>query len=372
MIMKIAIIHYDISMQTGAQRLVLGMGDSLKKLGHEVAYFTAIYDEEKAFEEFRKENVIVSNGKLDYFGRFRAITAYRESKEMMKAGIDKFKPDLFVFSSNYYLADKYKPSMIYCHHPEQLLVKKSDLIRRLLHFPIDREENKGFKETNSILCNSDFTKSAIHEKFNRNSTIIFPGVDINKFTLNETDNKYILTVNRIVPNKNLTFSIELIKKMKRRNNKIKLIIIGVKQPGFEWHLDELNKKIKELDLIDNVEIHTNVTDSELVNSYKNCSVFLYTPKEEHFGIAPIEAMACGKPVIAFNTGGPKETIINDITGYLLQDDLDQWENKIFDLLENNQKRMKMGMSARNRAVEEFSWDAFMRKIKENLGQIQIS
>ena len=336
MIMKIAIIHYDISMQTGAQRLVLGMGNSLKKLGHEVAYFTAIYDEEKAFEEFRKENVIVSNGKLDYFGKFRAITAYRESKKMMKAGIDEFKPDLFVFSSNYYLADKYKPSIIYCHHPEQLLIKKSDLIRRLLHFPIDRAENKGFRETDSILCNSDFT------------------------------------VNRIVPNKNLTFSIELINKMKKRDNKIKLIIIGVKQLGFEWHLDELNKKIKELDLIDNVEIHTNVTDSELVNSYKNCSVFLYTPKEEHFGIAPIEAMACGKPVIAFNTGGPKETIINDITGYLLQDDLDQWENKIFDLLENNQKRMKMGISARNRAVNEFSWDAFMRKIKENLGQIQIS
>ena len=153
--MKIAIVHYDISMQTGAQRLVLGMGNSLKKLGHEVAYFTAIYDKERAFEEFRTENVIVSNGRLDYFGRFRAITAYRESKEMMKMGMDEFKPDLFVFSSNYYLADKYKPSMIYCHHPEQLLVKKNDLIRRLLHFPIDRAENKGFKETNSILCNSD-------------------------------------------------------------------------------------------------------------------------------------------------------------------------------------------------------------------------
>ena len=67
--------------------------------------------------------------------------------------------------------------MIYCHHPEQLLVKKSDLIRRLLHFPIDRAENKGFKETNSILCNSNFTKSSIYEKFNRNRTIIFQGVD---------------------------------------------------------------------------------------------------------------------------------------------------------------------------------------------------
>ena len=109
-----------------------------------------------------------------------------------------------------------------------------------------------------------------------------------------------------------------------------------------------------------------------MNSYKNCSVFLYTPKEEHFGIAPIEAMACGKPVIAFNTGGPKETIINDITGYLLEEDLDQWENKIFYLLKNNQKRMDMSIAARNRIVDEFSWDAFMRKIKDSLDKIKVN
>ena len=57
---------------------------------------------------------------------------------------------------------------------------------------------------------------------------------------------------------------------------------------------------------------------------------------------------------------------------MLQDDLDQWEEKIFELLDNNQKRIKMGISARNRAIEEFSWDAFMRKIEENLGQMQIN
>ena len=68
----------------------------------------------------------------------------------------------------------------------------------------------------------------------------------------------------------------------------------------------------------------------------------------------------------------KETVVSNITGYLLQDDLDQWEDKIFELLENKQKRIKMGISARNRAIEEFSWDAFMRKIEENLEQMQIN
>ena len=64
--MKIAIIHYDLSMRTGAQRLVLGMGNAMKELGHDIAYFTSIYDKNKAFTEFEKENLglefdIISN-----------------------------------------------------------------------------------------------------------------------------------------------------------------------------------------------------------------------------------------------------------------------------------------------------------------------
>ena len=280
--MKVAIIHYDISMRTGAQRLVLGMGNSIKKLGHEVAYFTAIYDKKSAFKEFQKENVLVSNGRLDYFGKFRAITAYFESKKMMRNGIKKFKPDLYLFSSNYYLANQYNPSIIYCHHPEQLLIDNNDLIRRFLHMPIDWAENNGFKKVNSILCNSEFTSNAIRNRFNRKSSIVFPGVDINKFSYENVEENFILTVNRIVPNKNLQFAINLIQKVVKSKKNVKLIIVGVKQLGFEWHFKELQKNIKKAKLENNVEIRTDVSDDELVELYKKCMVFLYTPKERAF------------------------------------------------------------------------------------------
>src|SRR3972149_3742666 len=99
--MKIAIVHYDISMRTGAQRLVLGLGVSLKGLGHEVAYFAAFYSPDTAFEEFKHEKVFASRGRKTYFGLFRAIAAYRTSTKMIQYCISKYRPDLFVFSSSY-------------------------------------------------------------------------------------------------------------------------------------------------------------------------------------------------------------------------------------------------------------------------------
>lgn len=61
-----------------------------------------------------------------------------------------------------------------------------------------------------------------------------------------------------------------------------------------------------------------LTDSIRDSLLANVSCLIYTPSQEHFGIVPVEAMARGTPVIAINSGGPKETIIDGVTGYLCE------------------------------------------------------
>ena len=98
-------------------------------------------------------------------------------------------------------------------------------------------------------------------------------------------------------------------------------------------------------------------------------IFLYTPIEEHFGIAPIEAMSCGKPVVAFSKGGPKETILNEKTGYILEDNITLWEEKIINLLEDEERRKNMGIMARERVVNNFSWNIFTNKLEKCLKEL---
>ena len=101
-----------------------------------------------------------------------------------------------------------------------------------------------------------------------------------------------------------------------------------------------------------------LTDSKTV-----CLV--YTPTNEHFGIVPIEAGACGLPVLAVNSGGPTETVIDGETGLLRPAEVDQWSSALAELVEMGEsERKKMSKAARERVKRLFSLDT----LGENLDQ----
>ena len=368
--MKIAIIHYDISMKTGAQRLVLGLGNALKNLGHEVAYFTASYNPETSFEEFKSESVFVSGGRKTFFGMFRAMTAYRTSKKMMRYCLLKYKPDLFVFSSSYYLAHIYKPSIIYCHHPERYLVKQGDSLRRIMHLFIDRAEKKGFEGADIVTCNSGFTLDAVKKAFSRDGIIAYPGVDVARFAYSARDEGFLLSVNRIMPNKNLELALDALAQIKKSGETVSLVIAGTVQQGFEYYLGILEEKVRTNGLDKVVKIMTNVPDRELLDLYRKCSIFLYTPTVEHYGFGPVEAMASGKPVIASKIGGPSETVLDGETGYVLDEDAKAWATKISLLMDDADLRKKMGKKGRKRVEENYTWVVFQKNIAKAIDQIK--
>jgi len=90
---------------------------------------------------------------------------------------------------------------------------------------------------------------------------------------------------------------------------------------------------------------------------KSARLLVYTPSNEHFGIVPLEAMLAGTPVLAANTGGPLETVVDGITGWLCPpDDVEAWTiviDKVLHKMSNTQLQ-KMSDSGRQRVVSEFS------------------
>ena len=144
-----------------------------------------------------------------------------------------------------------------------------------------------------FIANSKFIARRIKKVYGRNADVIYPPVDVERFTLNENKEQYYFTASRLVPYKRIDLIVEAFSHMKDK----KLVVIG---DG-----PEMNKiKAKATS---NIEILGYQSNSVMVDYMRNARAFVFAA-EEDFGITPVEAQYCGTPVIAYGKGGALETI----------------------------------------------------------------
>jgi glycosyltransferase involved in cell wall biosynthesis len=141
---------------------------------------------------------------------------------------------------------------------------------------------------------SNYIARRIKKIYRRDSTVIYPPVDIEKFKNYVAKEDYFVTASRMVPYKRIDLIVEAFNEMPEK----RLIVIG---DGPEY------KKIKAM-AKQNVSILGFQSTESMIDYMQKAKAFIFAA-EEDFGIAPIEAQACGTPVIAFGKGGALETII---------------------------------------------------------------
>jgi glycosyltransferase involved in cell wall biosynthesis len=199
-----------------------------------------------------------------------------------------------------------------------------------------------------LIANSKYTAERIKKYYRRKSTVIYPPVDVEKFTPTKENAGYFLTVGRLVPYKRVDLLIQVFQKLK-----LPLVIVG---DGPEK--EKLQKMVKDDKLI---KVLGWVSDEKKAKLLEQSRAFI-TATEDDFNITVVEAMAAGKPVIALEKGGTAETVQVGNTGEffktatmeMIADALGRFiEN------ENNYDYLKI----RQRA-EEFSTKIFREKIKE--------
>lgn len=184
--------------------------------------------------------------------------------------------------------------------------------------------------------------------YGRDSTVIYPPVNIPKEIDSEANGNYYITVSRLTRAKHIDILIKAANKLK-----IPLKIVGGGRD--EEYLKSMAGPT--------IEFVGNVTDQELFSLYKNAKAFLFASVDEEFGIAPIEAMGYGVPVIAYKSGGLIETVKEGKNGYLFGALTEKSLTAKVEKLQNLSKGeyMEMRKNAR-KTSENFSEEKFKMRI----------
>lgn len=202
------------------------------------------------------------------------------------------------------------PSVCYLHNTTRFLWQGEDYLpgeigsnnlRRLLD-PLIASMRAADREAAArqtlLLANSENVRKRILQHYGLPSRVIHPPVDTAKFTLSEQEEGYFLIVSRLLGYKRIDLAIRAF-----QNSGRKLLIIG---DGPD--MSRLRKMAGP-----EVRLAGRLPDAEIAEAYAKCRAFIF-PGEEDFGITPLEAMACGKPVVAFGRGGALETVVENVTG----------------------------------------------------------
>lgn len=169
---------------------------------------------------------------------------------------------------------------------------KGSLAKYLLH-KMRLWDYRTAKGVDHFIGNSQFIARRIHKVYGRKADVIYPPVNVDRFTLNENKEEFYFTASRMVPYKRMDLIVEAFAAMPDK----KLVVIG---DGSEM------EKVKRL-AKPNIEILGFQDDATLVDYMRRAKAFVFAA-EEDFGISPVEAQACGTPVIAFGKGGALETV----------------------------------------------------------------
>nr|XP_043616974.1 alpha-1,3/1,6-mannosyltransferase ALG2-like [Erigeron canadensis] len=383
--MNIAIIHPDLGIG-GAERLIVDAAVELASHGHNVHIFTSHHDTSRCFEE-----TLAGTFAVTVYGsflprhilyRFHAVCAYLRC--IFVALCVLFKWPFF----DVVLADqvsvvipilKLKKStkvVFYCHFPDLLLAKHNSLLRRIYRMPINFLEQLTTGMADLILVNSKFTASTFAATFKRldsqgiRPAVLYPAVNVAQFNKPNAYKLNFLSINRFERKKNIDLAISAFAMLGSLD--ATLTIAG----GFDQRLRENVDYLEQLKFLaeikgvsNQVKFITSCPTAERNALLSDCLCVIYTPKDEHFGIVPLEAMAAHKPVIACNSGGPVETVKDGETGFLCDPTPQSFSLAMAKFLKDPSLAETMGSKARTHVSTTFSTKTFGDQLNQYLTSV---
>ncbi len=347
--MKIAIFHDYFDEIGGAEITLLYMAR-----GFNATIFTTNINRNKIREMGFSDIRIKSVGSVLNIKYLKQILTQLRFSFIKIAGYG-----LYILGGSYsiYASKNHSPNLWYCFSPLRGLYDLRHFKKGLLNIikqPIKEIQiyfdKKAVKNIQKIIAPSYTVKERIKKYYKRSCNIVNHPVAIGEFKYGPNKN-YWLSVSRIDPYKR----IELIIKTFRKIRTEQLMIVGDSSKEFKDYFENLKRNSTK-----NIIFAGPVFDrKKIADLYANCKGFITTTRDEDFGMAPVEAMASGKPVIAPNEGGYKETVIDGVTGKLI-DDID--EEKLIQAIREIGKGPEKYKDACIRQAKKYDTKVFIKRI----------
>ena len=357
--MKIAIIHDWLVTIAGAEKVL--------------SEIIAQYPEADLFsivdflDDSQRKNIHGKKAKTSFIQSLpKAKTKYRSYLPLMPLAVEQFDLsgyDLIISSSHAVakgvITGPDQLHICYCHSPiryawdmQSQYLKEAGLEKGLkgltARYLLHKIRNWDYRTANGVnyfISNSDYIGRRIKKIYQRSSKTIYPNVAVEDFTLRKQKEDFYLTASRMVPYKKTDLIVKAFSKMPEK----KLIVIG-DGPQFD--------KVKAA-ATSNITILGYQPFDILRDHMQRAKCFVFAA-EEDFGIIPIEAQACGTPVIAFGKGGALETVVDGKTGVLFYE---QTESAIQTAIEKFETRFKYDPYLIRQHAIYFSTDRFKTQFK---------
>ncbi len=357
--MNIALVHEWLTNVAGAERVLL----SLKELFPDAPIYTAVFDETKA-KPFAKFDIRTSFlQKIPFMKTKRELLVPFTPIAFEQFDLSNY--DLVISSTT--IAAKgvvTKPGTIhvsYCHTPPRYLwepsldprAKKGSFawLRANTIHKLRLWDRVAADRVDYYIANSKYVAQRIKKYYQRDATVVYPGVNVERFSVSKKEDikDYFLFVSRLVNYK-----------------KCDLVIQAFNELG--WPLKIIGRGPDKINLQkmanNNIEFLGYLSDEEMSQYYSEAKAFVFAA-EEDFGIVPVEAMAAGRPVIAFGKGGLTESVVEGETGSFFYEQTATSLVKVlkeFDPNKFNPQKIRI-------QAEKFSTENFKKNFKDELNKI---
>ncbi len=312
--MKVALVHDHLTQEGGAEKVL----NVFQEIFPGAPTYTLVYDADKVNGMFRGKDIRTSFLQKMPGG----VKKYQWYLPFMPLATEKYdlsEYDVVLSSCSAFAKGAITlprtAHVCYCHTPTRYLWSDTHSYVQELHYPwlikktiplvlsrLRQWDRLAAERVDFFIANSNTVKERISKYYQSPSDIIYPPVETGKFRISEPGN-FFLAGGRLVAYKRFDLVIQAFNQLG----------LPLKIFGSGPQMDDLRKMAKK-----NIRFLGRVSEDKKARLYSRCLAYIH-PQEEDFGITAVEAMAAGRPVIAYGAGGAKETVVEGSTGQFIEE-----------------------------------------------------